>query len=158
MSTGGKGSESLAWRVIAVMGLSLFVAGIADLGLGLFPLRFGVPEWEFGSVSNLLNRLPLLGLGLTFTLSSSLARRRVVASYLWASTVLFVAIIVFVLGLLYATNLPLLVGSVAGGPARPVLEKGIAKSIAQIAVFFLSFLLVAGFGIRAAGRIARRSR
>lgn len=156
MSKGITGFDPLGWQVLSVVGLCLVVAGAADLGLGLFPLRFGNPEWEFGSISNLLNRLPLVGLGLALVLVASLARRAVAATYVWSSILLLVAIVVFVFGLLYGTNLPLVLASLSEGTARSLLQKAIVKTVAQVVIFFVGFFIVAVYGVRTAGKLRPR--
>jgi hypothetical protein len=148
--------STLGWQVLWVVGITLVTAGVVDLGLGLYPFRFGVPEWEFGSIANLLNRLPLLGIGLTLVLVASLARGRARGSFLWSAVLLMIAVVVFVFGVLYATNLPLVLASMAGGAARKVLEKSILKTVAQIAIYFLGFFAVAVYGVRSAGRLRPR--
>jgi len=144
--------STLGWQILWVVGITLVVAGVVDLGLGLYPFRFGVAEWEFGSIANLLNRLPLLGIGLTLVLVPSLARSRVLGSFVWSAVLLMVAVVVFVFGVLYATNLPVVLGSVSGA-ARAVLEKSIMKTVAQIAVYFIGLFAVAVYGVRSAGRM-----
>lgn len=146
----------LGWRVLWVIGITLVITGVTDLGLGLLPLEFGIAEWEFGSISNLLNRLPLVGIGLALTLVVALAQSQVVATFAWSSVLLLVAVVVFVFGVLYATNLPIVLASLSQGPARSVLEKAIAKTVVQIVVYFFGFFAIAVYGIRSAGRMRRR--
>ncbi len=146
----------LGWQILWVVGITLVVTGVTDLGLGLYPFQFGTAEWEFGSVTNLLNRLPLMGIGLTLVLAAALARGRMAASLGWSSLLLLVAVVVFVFGVLYATNLPIVLASLPPGAARSVLQKAIAKTAAQAVIYFLGLFMVAVYGVRTAGRMRAR--
>ncbi|MFN0178711.1 MAG: hypothetical protein ACKVZ0_07890 [Gemmatimonadales bacterium] len=145
----------LGWRLITVMGASLLLGGVADLSLGLYPLQLGTPEWEYGAISNFLNRLPLAGLGVAFLLAASLAGRRRLGGYVWSTLLAVVAVLVLLLGLLYATNLPLILGGFAPGAARTGGLKAVAKTAVQVPTYSLGFFIVAILGFRAVSRFDR---
>lgn len=145
----------LGWRIIAIIGASLLLGGVADLGLGLYPMQLGSPEWEYGAISNFLNRLPLAGLGLGFLLTAALAERRRVATYLWSTVLAFVAVALILLGVLYLTNLPLILSGLTPGPARTGGLKAITKTVFQVPTFSLGFFVVAILGFRAVSRFDR---
>ena len=136
-----------------MVGLGLVLGGLAELGWGLYPYTFGNPEWEFGSLSDFLNRLPLLGLGLTLVLASALRRGFSTRALLWATLLLLVAVVVSVFGLLLLTNLPVVLASQPDGPIRVQLLKGAAKSGVQTAVYALAFGGTGIYAIQAARRI-----
>jgi asparagine N-glycosylation enzyme membrane subunit Stt3 len=140
------------WRVLVGVGVCLVVAGAVDLGLGLYPLGFGSPEWEFGGIGNFLNRLPLLGLGLTLALAGSLARGRVIASLTAATLLLVLAVVVVVFGILFVTNLPLVLRSFAPGAAQVGAYKAMAKTGVQTVVYSIAFMSAAVYAIRVARR------
>ena len=146
------------WVLLGGIGACLFVAGGVDLLLGLLPLSFGVPEWEFGAIGAFLNRFPLFGLGLTLLLGSALGTARPRLVLLWASVLLLSSVVMFVFGLLFATNAPVILASQAGGPMASVVRKAIVKAVGQTAVYFLGFGIVAIYSIRSAGRLRARSR
>ena len=145
----------LGWRLITVMGASLLLGGAADLSLGLYPLQLGSPEWEYGAISNFLNRLPLAGLGVAFLLAAALAGRQRVATYVWSTLLAVVAVVVLLLGLLYATNLPLILGGFGPGAARTGGLKALAKTLVQLPAYSLGFFIVAILGFRAVSRFDR---
>jgi hypothetical protein len=150
--TEGRRSQARIWQLVGGLGLCLAVAGGIDIGLGLFPLQFGVTEWEFGGVGSFLNRLPLFGLGLTFLLSASLARRARATALLTGSLLLLLAVVVFVLGVLFATTAPLVLASQTAEPLRGAVLKAVAKGGFQSLVYFLAFFAVSVYAIRAALR------
>lgn len=147
--------DPIGWQLLTVLGLSLLVGGGIDLALGLYPLGFGVPEWEFAAIANLLNRLPIVGLGLSFLLTAALGTHRRALTYTWSIGLLSVAVIVLGFGVFYATNLPLVLGGVHAGPAGTGIYKAIAKTAVQIPTFFLGFFVVAIVGFRAPARFGR---
>jgi len=142
------------WRVLSLIGLCLVIGGTADLALGLYPFSFGVPEWEYGAIADFLNRVPLLGLGLGFALAGALRRGFRKRALSWSMALLGLGVAVLVLGLLHATNLPLVFVSRGEGPLRVPLLKAMAKSATQVGVYVLAFV---GVGLYA-GRAARRIR
>ena len=146
------------WRILSGIGLMLLLAGGVDLALGIYPLQFGTPEWEFGAIGNFLNRLPLAGLGLMFLLSGALAQGQAAWTMFWGATLLLLGIAVFMFGVLVATSLPLIMGAGSAGGTRIPLFKAVAKLGAQVLVYFLAFSLVAIYAIRRARRPEGRRR
>lgn len=150
--------ESIGWPLLTVVGVTILVVGIVDLTLGLYPFSFGTPEWELGAISNLLDRLPLAGLGLCFLLTAALATKRAGLTYLWSVALISVGLLVFVFGIFYATNLPLVIAALpTEGPARLGLYKAMAKTAVQVVVFFFGFFVVAILGFRAPGRFSSKA-
>jgi hypothetical protein len=141
-------STAPTWRILGLVGMGLIVAGAADLGSGLYPLAFGTPEWEFGSIASFLNRLPLMALGLALALAASLALRSRATSILWATGLLGVGLLVLLLGLVFVTAVPVVMTG-QPGDVRVQLWKGIAKAGAQAVVYTLAFVGTAIYAIRA---------
>jgi len=136
----------------------LILAGLIDLTLGMMPLQFGVPEWEFGAIGNFYNRLPLFALGLTLALGGSLARSWTKSAILLSSLLLLTSLVVLVLGLFFATNFPVVLRAAGNEALRTAVLKATAKAGVQVAVFAPVFLGAAVYGIRAAIRAGRRRR
>ena len=68
--------SSRSWLVLGWIGLAFLIVGGADFALTWFPPQFGNPEWEFGTVTQSFNGLPILLLGLAFlTAAASQAGR-----------------------------------------------------------------------------------
>lgn len=149
----GRRPQPVEWRILGGVGLCLVVAGTAELVLGLMPYSFGEPDWEYGSVSDFLNRLPLAGLGLMLVLAAALRRGFSRRALVWSLALLLLGVVVFVFGLLYATSLPVIWAAQGQGPMRVQILKGIAKSAAQTGVYTLAFIGVAVYGIFSARRI-----
>jgi hypothetical protein len=133
--------------------MALFVVGAVESVLGFYPPGFGVPDWEFGSISNFLDRLPLLGLGVTLLLVSALARGSAAWSMVCASLLLLLALVVLVLAALYATNLPLVIVGLPRDQTRIVILKAMVKAGIQSGVYALGFLAVAIYAVRSASRL-----
>lgn len=119
--------EGRAWRVCALAGAALAVAGWSDVLLIWVPLRFGSSEWEFGTVSTALDAMPLGTIGLALLVMAAMARgwrrRRT------ALGILAVAVVVGLLasGVLYLLNVPLAWRALS--PAgHPTLRKAFVKS------------------------------
>ena len=149
-----RAARSPAWQVLFAIGLCLMFAGAVDLGTGIYPVQFGSPEWEFGSIGNFLNRLPMFGLGLTLLLSSSLALSFARLSLLFASTLLLFSIIIFVLGVLYVTNQPLVLNAMgAANIPREATVRILVKSGAQFLIYFTVFFTVAAYSVRSSLRL-----
>lgn len=145
-------SERRSWGILGGVGLCLVVAGAIDLVTGLYPFSFGSPEWEFGGIGNFLNRLPLLGLGLAFVLAAALARGFTRRAVVWSVLILLLAVGIFFLGLLFLTNLPIVMAVQGQGPMRVQLIKAAAKATAQTGVYAVAFGGVAIYSILGARR------
>lgn len=141
------------WRAVSWVGLCLAVVGTVDLVMGLYPFEVGVPEWEYGAIGDFLNRVPLLGLGLTFAVAAALRRGLRRRALGWSTALLVLGVAVLVLGLLHATNLPLVMVNQGSGPLKVPLYKAMAKSGAQLLVYVPAFIGVGLYAGRAAGRI-----
>ena len=65
------------WLVLGWVGLAFLTIGGADFALTWLPTGFGNREWEFGTVTQSLNALPivLLGIGLTTAAGEQVGRR-----------------------------------------------------------------------------------
>ena len=56
--------SSRSWLVLGWIGLVFLVVGGLDFLLAWVPLNLGVPEWEFGTVTQSFTGLPILLLGI----------------------------------------------------------------------------------------------
>jgi hypothetical protein len=118
----------LGWQLLFVLGFT--VVGLLNTALLWWPLRFGVPEYEFGSVAASLDGLPVTMMGLTLALAGSRARGKNGAALLAIVLLCVVAALVVAGGVLYWLNVPLALQQVT----EPVIRTGIKKSMAKVTV------------------------
>jgi hypothetical protein len=141
-----------AWRWIAWFALVLVLAGIGDLALAWYPLRFGIVEWEFATIVTSLSSLPLVSVGLAALLGSALARgiRWQVVTIGW---LLLLGVLLLLAALtLFALDIPVALAAVRPGTvARLGINKAIAKTI------FLGGLFSAAYAIAAVSVLRRPS-
>jgi hypothetical protein len=142
----------LGWSLLGWAGLVFLVIGLLDQALGWFPLHFGNPEWEFGTVTRTLDTLPIAVLGLAMTLASAAQRRvpwtaRAAAALCWLlAAVLLAGLVVFLL------DVPVALKSVTQPAVRSGLERAIVKALVQ-GVLYPTVLAAIGWqGLRAARR------
>ena len=71
------GTSQTTWAALGWIGLVFLVVGGVDFVLVWWPPNFGSREWEFGTVTQSFNGLPivLLGVGLLLVASEELGRR-----------------------------------------------------------------------------------
>ena len=125
------------------MGLVFACVGLLDLALAWYPVQFGNPQWEFGTVSRTYDTLPITALGLTLVLGSGVAR----GARWWVrivGTVLLVMGLVVAAGLvLYALNIPLALTSVAGDSLASLgIKRAIAKALGQGVLYAVVFVVL----------------
>src|SRR2546426_806988 len=87
-------APDFGWLLLGSLGLVFTVVGGTDVLLTWVPVRFGNPEWEFGTVTSSLDGLPLVTMGLVLMLAAGTARgmRWVVRTVALVMVVLAVAI------------------------------------------------------------------
>lgn len=120
-----------AWRILGVTSWVLIVVGGVDLGLTLYPLRLGSPEWEFGTASRLLDNLPLLTVGVMLQLASAAATGARVRLQVLSWLMPFAVVLVLVAAVLFGLALPLALREVTEPGERLLLQKAAAKTGVQ---------------------------
>jgi hypothetical protein len=136
-----------AWWWIGWLGLVLAVVGLWDFALTWYPMNWGSPEWEFGTVSASYSGLPLPTMGLMALAASAIAR-----GVRWQVVLLSVGLIAFgvvlLLGfLLFLTTVPMALRAVEG-VALLGIKKVIAKTAMLAVMFPVSYLAAGVVGIR----------
>ena len=141
------------WGIVGAVGLVFAVVGFADLVLAVAPIQFGSAEWEFGTVTSVMNNLPLFTVAVCFVALSAFARGS-------ASLVRFVGImfgvaaaIVLIMAILWGKNLDEARRSVT----EAVLKDGLERSITRTTVQLLAYGIGFGFLAWKALRVGRRS-
>lgn len=147
---------NFAWSVLGWLGLVFVVTGLLDQALAWFPLRFGNPEWEFGTVSHTFDNLPLTLLGTALVLASAAQRRvgwatRAAAALCWLlAAVLLVGLVVFLL------DVPVALRAVTQPALRGQLMRAIVKAVVQ-GVLYPTVLVAIGIaGVRAMRRAPKK--
>lgn len=131
-------APSRAWTVVGWLGFGYFVMSMLDLALGWYPLGFGSPEWEFGTLSASMAGLAIPTLALYLMLASALARNKVNLARSVGIIVLIMAVLIGVLCAIYLSSLPIALNAVA---SNPVVHLGVQKAIAK------TLMLCAGYEI-----------
>ena len=142
---------SAGWRVLRMIGFVLLVVGVLDLALAWFPLRFGTPEWEFGTISATLNNMPVPAMGLALLLAYAAAERNVgvlVAVAVWGAVM---TVFLSVAAVFYGLDVPLALRAVQNPVALRGLKTGMIKAV-------ISLIGYGGFHVWAAVFAIRRMR
>jgi hypothetical protein len=141
--------QLLSWKLLGWLGLAYLIMSLIDLALGWYPVRFGTPEWEFGTVSATINGLAIPTLALYLMLGSAVAREN--AKIVKAISIVMVVLAIFlaILFVLYLTSVPLALRAVA---SNAIIAQGMKKAIAKAVTLFLGYeilyVLAASKGLR----------
>ncbi len=122
-------------RLALVAGIFIIVVGWVDILVGWFPLGFGSPEWEFGTVSATVDGLPLSTLGVVMTLlgaSASGSRWGLWMASVWAAWVLMVLLVASVL---YALTVPVALGQLGPAGLQAPLGRAVVKTSTLLALY-----------------------
>jgi hypothetical protein len=138
--------ESAAvWKMIAPVGVAFLLVGLTDIALSWFPMRFGTPEWEFGTISTTLNNLPLPTLGVLILAAWAAATDQKTPVKVFGAVMMVLGVMLVGLVLLYLLTLApawSAVQAVDSLSAQLIAKKGIAKTLVQAAMYPAVYLLV----------------
>jgi hypothetical protein len=149
--------HALADLLVPVMfafGLAIAAVATVDLGLVWIPFRFGSGEWEFGTVSQAMNAMPLLTMGLVFLTMAGLLAASAVMLRVLSLVHLFITLALIGAGLLYALNVPVALGAVPP-EAKSLLQRAILRTSAFAGIYTLLFGWLSWFTWRRAGAATR---
>jgi len=122
------------WKWIGWFGLLLAAVGLGDFFLTWFPLHFGAPEWEFGTVASSFSGLPLVTMGFAALLGSGVARGKVWLVWVMSAALLVFALLILALYLVFMLDVPIALRAVQGLAAL-----GIKKAIVKTSLLGLGF-------------------
>lgn len=142
------------WTVLSAIGLVFFIVGGLDIALAWYPLGFGSPAWEFGTVTLTMNGLPTPVLGLGMGLASGVALGRRWQARITAATLIAIAVIVLVLAVLWATNVPLALRSTEEPLGKLGLQRSVVKTGAQIVCYPIALIWIGIAGWKLANETA----
>ncbi len=129
-----------AWVVVGWIGVVLAAAALADYTLALVPPHFASMEWEFGTIGQVFAGLPLLSIGLAaIWISGAVSRRRWVLLSIGLALEVG-AVILLVLLLAFALDIPVAL-KMNEGPAREPVVKLVVKTIVLGLLFGSSYVV-----------------
>jgi hypothetical protein len=125
------------------IGVAFAIIGAVDLALAWYPANLGNAEWEFGAITATMNgfAFPLLGLFLALASAVELGDRtfaRVVGGLMFALVGAWM-----IVGLLYATVVPLALNAVA---ANSDISRGMKKAVVKGAILLLTYVILLSYG------------
>jgi hypothetical protein len=125
-----------AWRILGWIGLAFIVMAGSEIVIGWYPLRFGSPEWEFGTISATMGSLSIPTLGFYLILSSAISRERRGEARIVGIGMIVMAVLLLGLAIVYLTNVPLLLKAVA---VNQVASQGIKKGVLRWIILFVGY-------------------
>jgi hypothetical protein len=113
----------MARRLAIWVGVALMLVAYGDMAIGLYPLKFGDAQWEFGTFSRLFDSLPLVTMSTVLLLAGSRAIGNPVASRIGGLVSVLLAALLIVGIVSYLLTLPLAFDSVTD-PLAKAAEAG----------------------------------
>jgi hypothetical protein len=138
----------LGWSLLLALGWLFVVIGLLNLVLIWLPLQMGNPEYEFGSVANSLDSLPLPTMGLVWALAASRAQGRSRGAMLATILLCGLATLALAAGVLYWLNVPIALKAVQEPLIRLGIKKSIFKVTTQAVLYPLAMVALALMGMR----------
>lgn len=137
------------WRLLGWLGIAFFVMSAIDVLLGWYPIRFGSPEWEFGTISATVAALSIPTLGLYLMLCSAISRERPVMAKAVGIGMIVMGVFLLGLAILYLTTIPLALRAVRTNDMASLnMKKAILKWLILFAGYETLYLLGGLKGIR----------
>ncbi len=136
-------TPDLGWFLLGAVGIAFTIVGLTDLALVWYPPDFGNAEFEFGSITSVLNNMPIVALGLTMWIGSAAARGRKWSLRIASAVLLLVVLAIILMALLYLTVIPMALQSQVEPLVMTGIKKSIFKTLVQALVYPLVFAYVA---------------
>ena len=147
----------LGWYLLGWAGWVFLLAGLVDIGLAWIPLHLGSAEWEFGTITQSLQALPLPFMGCTLILAAGIARGRIWWARVGVIILALLALWVLVSGVLYGLNVPLALRSVKQPEILFGLKKAIFRTALQVGLYVVTASAMAWLGAKTLREAARES-
>lgn len=137
-SSGRAPDEQTAWSMGFFCGLIIFAVGALDTALLFYPADWASLDWEFGTVSGMIEGMPLMTLGFGAMVAASAANgwnrwRRVLSI-----VSLLMALLVLVLLTIYALDLPGLFRALQPA-AKSLAKKSVAKTVMMAGMYIVFY-------------------
>ena len=126
------------------MGITVSVVGWTDLALLWYPLNFGNPQWEFGTISGHFDGMPLGTLGISILTVGAYGKGWHRTTRVFAVIVAVIAVLLFAISVIYLLDVPVALRGTApemGG----LLKKAMFKTGVFAAVYICFYSWLAWF-------------
>ncbi|MEO8636489.1 MAG: hypothetical protein ABI587_14535 [Gemmatimonadales bacterium] len=140
------------WYLLGGIGLVFAIVSFADLALAFYPFAFGDAEWEFGTVTTVLDGLPLFTIGLGLGLGSMVARGRLAGVRILSVVFGLIGVMLVLLTVRYAGHISQALGAVTEPAIKVGLRKAIITTLAQGTLYPIGFFWIGTLGWRHAKR------
>lgn len=139
-------APEVGWYLLGGIGFVFAVVAAADLVLAWYPLALGNAEWEFGTVTTVLNGLPLFAMGLGLGFAAAVARGRAGLIKFWSVIMVLLSFLILALLALYARNIPAALASVTDEALKVGIKKAILRTVVQGLSYPVAFLWTGWLG------------
>jgi hypothetical protein len=134
-------SGPVPWRLVGFAGLSFALLGWTDALLLWYPLRIGMPDWEFATISGMFDALPLATIGTLLVVAWLLVEGNRPGRLLVGSALLVVVFGLCAAFVLFALSFLTGLGAVDGDTQWLLVRAGIKTSVAAFAYVTLHILM-----------------
>jgi hypothetical protein len=129
------------------LGAALAIVGLTDVGLLWFPARWASVDWEFGTISGVVDGLPLATIGIGLVTAAAIAglRRKLVLAMGVVEVV--IAVLLILMLVVYVLDVPVALRAV-DVQLRPTLKKAILKTGSMAIVYVVLYLSLGTSAVR----------
>ncbi len=142
------------WALLVGLGATLTVVGWTDLALLWYPLAFGSPEWEFGTISAHFQGMPVGTVGLVLLAAGAVGRRWRLGTRVLAIVFLLVTAGLLGVSMIYLLDMPVALTGVAED-LKPTLVKVMLKTSLSATAYVALYAWLWWFLWRKAGEAKR---
>jgi hypothetical protein len=130
--------------LLRTLGGGLTLYELVRLGLLWFPLQLGIAAWEFGTVTETFDVIPLVGVGAILTMWGVVHRPRVRSATVRAAAVAFgiATLLILIFAALYMRSVPMVLTEVPG-EALAAVRRSIIETATAITVSSVTSALIA---------------
>ena len=139
-------SPNTGWYLLGGIGLVFAIVSLADLVLAFYPLAIGDAEWEFGTITTVMDGLPLLTIGLGLALGAMVARGRLAGVRILSLVFALIGLVLVVLTVRYAGHISQALGAVTEPAIKLGLRKAITKTLTQGTLYPIGFFWIGTLG------------
>jgi hypothetical protein len=137
-------SQAVGATVMTLLGTAFIVVGMVDLGLLWSPLNLGRVSWEFATLSQTFDSLPMTGLGFGLLAFGFLHQPRSRPLQVRLMSMIFGLATLFLIGMavMYFTVAPEVMRQ-APPEAMTALNRAVVKNVAEIIIYPVTFGTIA---------------